>query len=186
MTAKDVATTYGLKSLTTIDLARMLFPKMKITHSDQIISHPRFKMMQELVLRFNNDIASQRSLSQSSEVYEKLKPYFENLDHEESGCVYLNRSNKIIEICMLFKGGIDHSVVDLRIIFEKALHLKATAIILAHNHPSGALKPSTRDNQLTSEIVKAGKLLKIDVLDHLIITDNGYYSYNDEGEIQNI
>ena len=80
-------------------------------------------------------------------------------------------------------GGITGTLVDVRIVFKKALEKGATAVILCHNHPSGALKPSNSDIQLTEKLRDAGKILDIRVLDHLIVTESGYFSFADEGKL---
>lgn len=80
-------------------------------------------------------------------------------------------------------GGISHTIVDPRIIFLKALEVQATSMVLCHNHPSGSLRPSRADEELTAKLKSAGKLLDIEVVDHLIVSDEGYYSFADEGMI---
>lgn len=79
------------------------------------------------------------------------------------------------------KGGISNTIVDPRIIFLKALEVQATALVLCHNHPSGSLRPSRADEELTAKLKKAGLLLDIKVVDHLIVSDEGYYSFADDG-----
>ncbi|MEO8820681.1 MAG: JAB domain-containing protein, partial [Ginsengibacter sp.] len=79
------------------------------------------------------------------------------------------------------KGGISQTIVDPRIIFLKALEVQATSLVLCHNHPSGSLRPSRADEELTAKLKSAGKLLDIKVIDHLIVSDEGYYSFADEG-----
>ena len=99
--------------------------------------------------------------------------------------VYLNNGNIVKGVSTISTGGITGTVIDLRIIFATALKTLSTAIILTHNHPSGTLRPSEADRRLTEKVIKAGKLLDITVLDHLIVTpNNGYYSFKDEGLIQ--
>lgn len=98
--------------------------------------------------------------------------------------VYLNNSNVVKGISTISTGGITGTVIDLRIIFATALKTLSTAIILTHNHPSGTLRPSDADIQLTKRIIKAAELLDIKVLDHLIITPNkNYFSFKDEALI---
>lgn len=102
--------------------------------------------------------------------------------HESFKVVLLNNSNKVKGIYQLSKGGITGTIVDLRILFAVVLKSLSVAIILTHNHPSGTLKASEADRKITEKIKKAGELLDIKVLDHLIITPNGeYYSFADEG-----
>jgi DNA repair protein RadC len=97
--------------------------------------------------------------------------------------ILLNRANKVIGYYKLSEGGISGTVVDLRLAFGTALKGLASGIIITHNHPSGNLSPSEEDKRLTKKFVEAGKLLDIAVLDHLIVTNNGYYSFADEGII---
>ena len=95
--------------------------------------------------------------------------------------LYLNNSNKVIYKAQLSKGGITGTVVDIRIIFKMAFEQNATGLILSHNHPSGKLMESDADLKITKRIKEAGQTLEIQVLDHLIITENGYLSFQDEG-----
>lgn len=95
--------------------------------------------------------------------------------------VFLNQGNKVLKVIKLSQGGITGSVVDVRILMKAALDCFATGIIVAHNHPSGNLKPSQEDINVTKQIAKSGELLSIKLLDHLIINQNSYYSFADEG-----
>lgn len=105
---------------------------------------------------------------------------------EDFNILLLDRSNRVMGMCPISKGGIDGTVVDLRLVFAAALKARATGIILAHNHPSGNLMPSKQDIELTEHFEKAGKLLGIQVLDHLILSPyNTYYSFADEGMMFN-
>jgi DNA repair protein RadC len=119
----------------------------------------------------------------SADVYKTLLPVFADLDHEEFWIVLLNRANRITSKHLISKGGQAGTVADPKIIFNTVLQHHATSVILAHNHPSGNLKPSSADISLTNKLIAAGQLLDISVLDHLIITDRGYYSFADEGVI---
>ncbi len=121
----------------------------------------------------------------SQESYNRLYPSFADLDHEQFYAMYLNRANEVISIQQISKGGRSGTVVDGKVIFEKALELKATALIIAHNHPSGQLQPSKADINLTNSLVKFGGLIDMQILDHLIITDDNYFSFADEGILQN-
>lgn len=100
---------------------------------------------------------------------------------EEFKIMLLNRTYQILGVYTVSKGGMSQTLVDLRHIFSVSLKCTASAIILAHNHPSGNLSPSEPDKSLTNRIVKAGKLLDITVLDHLIVVKNGYTSFANEG-----
>lgn len=102
---------------------------------------------------------------------------------EEFKIVLLNNSNEVLGIYPLSKGGITGTVVDIRLIFSVVLKCNAVGIILAHNHPSGVLKPSEPDKTITSKIKNASEIMDIKLLDHLIITKNGFFSFSDEGII---
>ncbi|MCH2225495.1 MAG: DNA repair protein RadC [Crocinitomicaceae bacterium] len=117
----------------------------------------------------------------SRDSYVHMYPMFADLDHEQFHVMFLNRGNQIIGIQQISKGGLTGTVADGRIIFQKALETKSTGIILAHNHPSGQLKPSESDIRLTNNLLEFGKMIELHVLDHLIITDNNYFSFADEG-----
>lgn len=109
---------------------------------------------------------------------------FKSIEHREFFYVMLlNRANRAIGIFQLSMGGITSTVVDLRILFQAAIKANASQIIMAHNHPSGQLKPSETDIALTKRIKSAGEILDIAVLDHLILTADSFYSFADEGQI---
>ncbi|MCF4102250.1 DNA repair protein RadC [Gillisia sp. M10.2A] len=120
-------------------------------------------------------------ITSSNTVFELLQPTIGELLHEEFWILYLNNSNKIIEQFQISKGGITGTLVDVRITLRKALELGATALILAHNHPSGNLNPSEADKQLTQKLKIAAESLDIKILDHLIVTEKSYFSFADEG-----
>lgn len=95
--------------------------------------------------------------------------------------LYLNNSNKIVGYQLMSIGGLTATVVDIRILLQGALLTSSTAIILCHNHPSGTLKPSQADNQITQKVKKASEFMDIKLLDHLILTEKSYFSFADEG-----
>lgn len=128
-----------------------------------------------------SEALEKKKISSSSSVFELMQPKIGELPHEEFWILYLNNSNKVIQELPLSKGGITGTLVDVRLAFKQALHLGATALILVHNHPSGNLNPSTADKQLTQKFKTAGESLDIKVLDHIIITENSYFSFADEG-----
>ncbi|WP_179009619.1 JAB domain-containing protein [Winogradskyella forsetii] len=99
---------------------------------------------------------------------------------EEFKVLLLNRNHQVLGIYPLSKGGVSGTVVDAKLVFSVALKCNASSIIIAHNHPSGNLKPSDADLSLTKKLKKAGAYLDIELIDHLIITNNGYYSFIDE------
>ena len=120
-------------------------------------------------------------ITSSKVVFEIMQPIIGELPHEEFWVLYLNNSNKVIHKSQLSKGGITGTVVDSRIIFKTALEYNATSLILTHNHPSGKLLASDADKEVTKKLKLAGQQMDIFVLDHIIITENGYYSFNDNG-----
>ncbi|NNT72456.1 DNA repair protein RadC [Flavobacterium sp. IMCC34852] len=120
-------------------------------------------------------------ITSSKAVFDIMQPIIGELPHEEFWVLYLNNSNKVIYKSQLSKGGITGTVVDVRLIFKMALEHNATAIILSHNHPSGKLLASDADRAITKKLKFAGEQLDIKVLDHIIITENGYLSFQDEG-----
>ncbi len=120
-------------------------------------------------------------LTCSKEVYEFLKSDFLYLPHEEFWLVFLNRSNFVLKKLRIGQGGMTGTLADPRIAFKAALEHSATCMILAHNHPSGNLQPSNADRELTVKFKQGGKILDITINDHLIFTDNGYYSFADDG-----
>jgi DNA repair protein RadC len=120
-------------------------------------------------------------ITSSKAVFEIMQPIIGELLHEEFWVLYLNNSNKVIHKSQLSKGGITGTVVDVRLIFKLALEHNATAIILSHNHPSGKLLASDADKEITKKLKFAGAQLDIKVLDHIIITEKGYLSFQDEG-----
>ena len=122
-----------------------------------------------------------QQVTDSRDAYDILRPIIADLQHEEFWVLYMNRSNKVLLKESVSAGGVAGTVADVKIIFKKALELLASGIILAHNHPSGNTQPSHADVQLTKKMRQAGQLLEIQVLDHLIVTDHGYYSFADEG-----
>ena len=116
----------------------------------------------------------------SEKTHQYFKPILADLNIEEFHVLLLNQRNKLIKSVKISQGGISSTSVDVRLIFKAALDFYATKIILVHNHPSGNLTPSLQDNEMTSRIVDLGKMIEINVIDHLIITNNGYFSYADK------
>jgi DNA repair protein RadC len=131
--------------------------------------------------RDDTEIKAPEIVNGSRSVYQALRRHLVDLNHEEFWILLLSRNCKIISKELISKGGLSGTVADPKIIFHIALQHQASSIILAHNHPSGNLKPSQQDIDLTRKIHQAGRILDIGVLDHLIITDGGYYSFADEG-----
>ncbi len=116
-------------------------------------------------------------ITSSNQVFNLMQPIIGELLHEEFWIIYLNHSNKVLEKTQLSKGGITGTLVDVRLVLKQALQIGATGIILVHNHPSGTLKPSQADKQITNKLSTASKSLDIKVLDHLIVTEKDYFSF---------
>lgn len=129
-------------------------------------------------------IKNRPTVTKSSDAEEFFRAGWEDMNYCESfKAMMLNRANKVIGIREISKGGIVATVVDLRMIFQAALGVNATSIIVAHNHPSGNLTPSDADIRLTRRIKDAGIMLDIQLLDHLILSEDGYHSFADNGEL---
>lgn len=129
--------------------------------------------------RRGEDALEKKQITSSKSVFELMQPIIGELQHEEFWIIYLNNSNKVLQKNQLSKGGITGTLVDVRLVLKTALEVGATSLILAHNHPSGTLKPSEADKQITSKLKIAAQSLDIKVLDHLIITENAYFSFAD-------
>lgn len=133
--------------------------------------------------RRGEEALRQDKIDSSQSVFELMQPVIGELAHEEFWIIYLNNSNKVLQKIQLSKGGITGTLVDVRLVLKTAIEVGAVGIILAHNHPSGTLKPSEADKQITKKLKNAGESLDIKVLDHLIITETAYFSFADEGMI---
>lgn len=133
--------------------------------------------------RKNTDNQLKKNIKSSKDVFEEVIGVMSDLPHEEFWVLFLDRRNAVIKKSNISKGGISGTVADAKIIFKEAMQLLASAIILCHNHPSGNLKPSDADIQLTKKMKEIGNLVDVPVLDHLIITDKSYFSFDDEGLI---
>lgn len=128
----------------------------------------------------SQEVPEKVKITNSADAFKVFHPLLADLTTEEFWVIFLNQNNRILGKSQLSTGGINFSLVDLRILFKLALEFSCSAIMIAHNHPSGNLKPSQADNTITKEIAEAGKILKIQLLDHLIITQSTYFSFADE------
>jgi DNA repair protein RadC len=131
--------------------------------------------------RRSEDAVELDKITSSRAVFEIMQPIIGELSHEEFWVLYLNNSNKVLHKAQLSKGGMTGTIVDSRLIFKTALECNATSLILTHNHPSGKLIASDSDRDITKKLKLAGQQMDILVLDHIIITEMGYYSFNDDG-----
>jgi len=120
-----------------------------------------------------------KTISGSTDAFAVLQPLIADLPIEQFWCLFLNKANKVLAIEKMFSGGVDSTVVDVRVIIKRALELNATSMIVSHNHPSGNLNPSQHDIVITKKIFEAGKILDIKLLDHLIIANTKFYSFAD-------
>ena len=124
-----------------------------------------------------------RQVRSAAQVYDYFYPLMRDLPVEEFHVLLLNQSATVIDSVRIGVGGLTETVVDVRVIMREALLKRATALILCHNHPSGNLRPSAHDDRLTRQVQEAARLLNLNLADHVIFTDNGYYSYADEGRL---
>jgi len=128
------------------------------------------------------NIEDRPQVTNSLQAVECFRVSWENLNYRETFRVmFLNTAKRVIGISDICIGGLAATVVDIRMIFQAALGVNATAMILAHNHPSGTLEPSDEDLELTRRIVEGGEFLNIPVVDHIILTEKRYYSFADDG-----
>ncbi|MCX6274261.1 MAG: DNA repair protein RadC [Bacteroidetes bacterium] len=131
--------------------------------------------------RKTEDKLNRGQITTSKDAVDIFQPLLGDKAHEEFWILFLNRANHIIGKNQVSSGGMTGTVVDPKMIFKAALDAKAVSIILCHNHPSGNVRPSQQDIDLTKKIFAAGKLLEISVLDHVIVAQGSYYSFADEG-----
>jgi len=131
--------------------------------------------------RDDTEIKAPEFISGSKDAWQYIKRQLVDLSHEEFWIILTARSQKIITKELISRGGLSNTIIDPKIVFGLALQHQACHIILVHNHPSGNLKPSHQDVVLTKNLVNAGDMLQIKIMDHLIITDAGFYSFADNG-----
>ena len=145
-------------------------------------------IVSEVELTYKNNVPynQRQKISNSQGAYEILTNLFpENtMDYRETFIVlYLNRANQVLGYSVISQGGTSNTIVDIKMVIQTALLANASCIMLAHNHPSGNLRPSSDDNRITNRIIEAARLFDITVLDHIIITNESYYSFTDNGNI---
>lgn len=133
--------------------------------------------------RAATQVEERLSVSSADAIYDLMHPKMQDLDVEEGWVLLLNHSCKLIEAKRISHGGITETAIDVRIIIKEAIMKNATVIAFCHNHPSNNLRPSTQDDALTQRVKKACELMRIVFLDHVIITDGGYYSYHDHDRL---
>lgn len=128
-----------------------------------------------------SDLRERPLVSSSRDAYNAIAPMISDLHHEEFWLLLLNKANEVFARKQLSTGGTSGTVADVKMVFKYAIDERAAAIIAVHNHPSGSLKPSDADLELTKKMLEAGKILDLPLLDHLIVSERGYYSFADEG-----
>jgi len=189
----------GVKGQSAVDLSRKLLDKFKtfrnissadITHWNGfkglgIAKISQIKAAIEIGRRFREDEVNQErhKIKTSKDIVNILMPRMRDLKKEVFKVVFLDSQNTIIEIYEVIEGTVNQANPAIRDIFQKALQSYAVSIICVHNHPSRDRTPSRQDKEFTEKLIKAGKVLQINVLDHIIIGDNTYYSFDDEGEL---
>ncbi|MBO7498657.1 MAG: DNA repair protein RadC [Bacteroidaceae bacterium] len=129
------------------------------------------------------DRTEQPVIKSAQQVYEYYYPLLCDEAAEYSYALLLNQASRVIKNSLIGKGGLSETLVDVRVVLREALINKASSFILCHNHPGGSLRPSRQDDQLTQKVREAASLMNIRLVDHVIFTTSGYYSYADEGRI---
>ena len=130
-----------------------------------------------------DETAERRKITSSRNAYEEFIPMLTDLNHEETWAILADRSNRVVKIIQVSRGGISGTVVDIRLILREAINNYASGIILGHNHPSENCRPSHQDRQITDKLKRAAQLMDIVLLDHIILCGNQYFSFADEGII---
>lgn len=168
--------TYGYIAQSDADLLKLINYK---SNAEDFYNSVQYRAYKELTRRKTTE--PQIKITSSIALYEKLS-FLEGYDHEEFWIIYLKRNNAIIKMQQHSKGGLSGTIGDIKLMLRDALLLNASAIILAHNHPSGELKPSQPDKDITERIKQSAKIMDIAVLDHIIIGGTGgYLSFCEEG-----
>lgn len=138
----------------------------------------------ELIRRYNSEQSPECAIIRSSaDIYNIFRPEIAHLDHEEMWAAFLDRKNAAKKLTQLSVGGISGTVVDIKVLMKHALMEQASGLIIAHNHPSGNLLPSAEDDAVTRSVMKACRTLEIRMLDHIIVTTDGYFSYLDHDRL---
>jgi DNA repair protein RadC len=189
----------GTKSFSAVDLAKQILQKVEhdinnlarlsvndLTKIKGIGKAKAISIVSALELgrrrKETNHIPKPR-ITCSTDVVGVIKPDLLDLNHEEFWIIVLNRANYVLKKIQISRGGISGTVADPKLIFKSAIEQNGSSIILIHNHPSGNLNPSQADINLTKNLKEAGKFMEIPVLDHIIVSDNYYFSFADEGLI---
>lgn len=144
----------------------------------------QIEAVMELIRRYNSEEpASLPEIKSSQDIYGVIKPRIAHLPHEEVWVVIMDRKHRVLKLYQASKGGWAASLFDIKVIIKEALLENASAIALCHNHPSGTLKPSPQDDTITHRCLEACKVMDLQMLDHLIVSPHGFYSYSDQGRL---
>jgi DNA repair protein RadC len=187
----------GSKNTSAVQLARQVLqladndltklPRLSVTDLQRLkgigpAKAITIKAALELAVRIDTaGLATREKVTSSADLARYLRKRLGSEDREQFVVVFLNAGNRILGHEVISSGGITGTVVDVRIVLRRVIESKATGLILCHNHPSGNLRPSAADHSLTQQLKAAATLLTLKVLDHIIVSDEGYYSFADEG-----
>ena len=189
----------GKEGMSAVDVARALLDSVDnnlITLSnlniDDLTQHPGIGEAKAITILAALELGKRRrgaeanlptEVKDSKSSFERFLPYIDDPRQEHFLVMYLNQSNHALKVECISNGGTTNVIADPKVIFKNALTLNATCIVLGHNHPSGNPRPSEEDRLLTKKLFAAGKLLDINVMDHIIIGNERYYSFRDHGEM---
>lgn len=137
----------------------------------------------DVIVEYNSTAPKKKRITCSKDAYACLSPMMRDLNREEVWVAFVNRVNDVLQVKRMFVGGLDCTIVDNKVIIREAMLMQATGIILAHNHPSGEVKPSKQDFAMTEKLKKVADLCDISFLDHLVISGNKFFSFADETDI---
>ena len=180
--AKKILSTSGNSLNTLSDMSLRELSKIKGIGQAKAIS---LLTAFELGKRIRSEkVEESLQIRNSRDVINLMQDKIAYLDHEEFWAIYLNQANRIMQTCQISKGGISSTGVDTRIVMQEAVLNKATQIVLCHNHPSGSVRPSRADTQLTEKLRNAAELMDIALIDHVIVHRERYYSFAEEGQLQ--
>lgn len=173
---------------TSKEVEKMLLQSDNVTIEEicQTLTPARRAMAMAVIELYRRMLSRKSDFKQikcSEDIYNLMHQYLQNLDHEECWAIYMNQGSRIVRKQRISTGGLATTQVDVRLVLREALKVNATSLILVHNHPSGNVRPSTDDDRLTQSTFQAAKTLNIRMLDHVIYTDDKYYSYADEGRL---
>jgi DNA repair protein RadC len=190
----------GTRKLSAVDLARMMLSSadndlnaLAGMNEERLSDFPGIGSAKSSVLLAAFELSKRRQFSNgeklrviqsSKDAFNEVRIHFQDMSHEEFHVLFLSRSNQVLKHEVISKGGLNNTIADGKIIFRKALERKASALILIHNHPSGRLIPSDADKRLTKKLSEFSKLIDLQILDHLIVSADTYFSFADEGLMQ--